>query len=432
MSTTQGPPLPRARGRLDMPALRTRGAPKKFKGSPHEVAKFLAHLEKLFAQNNVNDGVDKIESMRDYCSRSVIQILDGMTHYITPNWPLLVTDMNTMFDADKDERRHRPQDLKKLTDVWRKRHMKSMTHWRRYQQEFTMIAGWLISHKLMEESEAARYLWQGLHPSLRLIVENRLLAKEPTRDMSIPFTRDEVTAVISARFKRGRFDADLASDSDTDFSSSSDSDSSSDSEMSDSDDDLPTHRKSKKKSKGKGRKKHTSSSHHKSTSAAASTAAAAKEPAKPAAATDNTTEVGELVKQLARMNIDDADYNYLYYRATTLDPHVARCVRAPVTHVKAPAAPPLPPLPPNNFRNNQYAPPADQFGANPNANVNRPPLQPQDRTCFGCGDRGHGLWECAKMAEALATGELRRGERGIECVWNNGTRSAKHSEHIRW
>ncbi|KAJ7090144.1 hypothetical protein C8R44DRAFT_648412, partial [Mycena epipterygia] len=407
MSTTNLPAATRPRSRLDMPALRTRGAPKKFSGSPHDVLKFIAHLEKLFVQNGVTTDLDKVECMAEYCSRKVVHIFEGMKNYTTPNWSVLITDMETMFDADKDQQRHRPHDLKKLTDSWRKYNIKSMSEWRRYIREFTTIAGWLIHHKLMEETECATYLWHGMHPNLRLVAENRLLAKNPTRDMSIPFPRDDIIGVISARFKRGRFDAELDSDSSDsdDDSSDSESDLSSDSEISDSDDNLPPRRKPKK-TKAKIKKRRTTRG---KTSAPAAAPVVPNAQPKPAARSDNSADVGELVKQLSRMNIEDAEYNYLYYRATSLDPHVAKCVRAPALSTKAP------PLPPNNYRGNQYVPPTNQYGSNTNANMNGPPA---DRSCYGCGDKGHGLWDCAKIAEALATGEIRRGERGIE--WSDG------------
>ncbi|KAJ7214420.1 hypothetical protein GGX14DRAFT_610853 [Mycena pura] len=348
------PPVTRPRSRLDMPALKSRGAPTKFKGSPHDIAKFLSHLEKLFVVNNVTSDADKVESMAEYCSRKVVHILEGMPNYTTPNWRDLVIDMKTLFDEDKDQQRHRPNDLKKLTDIWRKQNIKSMSKWRRYLQEFTTIAGWLVHHQLMEEAECARYLWQGLHPKLRKLAEDRLLAQNPTRDMAVPFPQSDIIEVVSARFKRGRFDAEFSSDS-------SDSDSDSDSIQ------------------------------------------IAK------ARSNDPNELGDLVKQLSRMNIEDPEYNYLYYRATTLDPHVANCVRAPAIHIRAP------PLPPNNFRNNQYVAPQNQYGPGPN----RSQGAPMDRGCFGCGERGHGLWDCAKMAEALATGEIRRGDRGVE--WADGS-----------
>ncbi|KAJ7234217.1 hypothetical protein C8J57DRAFT_1531761 [Mycena rebaudengoi] len=134
-----------------MPALRIRGAPKRFKGSPHDVSKFLAHLDKLFAQNNVTISPDKVKCMAKYCSSKVVNILEGMPNYTKANWSLLQC--------------HCPHDLKKLTDQWRKRNIKSMIQWCQYLQEFTTVSGWRIHQTLMEEAEADHYLWQGdQHP----------------------------------------------------------------------------------------------------------------------------------------------------------------------------------------------------------------------------------------------------------------------------
>ncbi|KAJ6526092.1 hypothetical protein B0H19DRAFT_970864, partial [Mycena capillaripes] len=391
MSAT--PPQPRARSQIDMPPLKTRGAPKKFTGKPQDVARFLSHLEKLFAENNVHDNVERIESLAEYCSRDVVHILEGMKNYSTPKWALLVTDMLSIFDADKDQQRHRFSDLIKLTEKWRKYKIKSMSDWRKYFRAYTKVSGWLENQGLITETEANRYLWQGMCSSLRHIVEEHLLAKDPTRDMTKPFSRADVIKVIEAKFRRGRFDADVesagSSSEDTDSSSDSDSDISSDS---DSDSDLsPPKKKKTKKTKGK-----TNRRTHKSKS----TPAPAPTTNRPAARTTAPSdEVGDLIKRMSRMNIEDPDYNYLYYQATTMDPHAAKCLRAPILIAKPP------PLPPNNFRNNQYAPPTDP-------NANRPPVPPQDRVCFGCGLRGHGVWECPKIGEVVARGELKRGERG--------------------
>jgi hypothetical protein len=150
-------PVPRARSRLDMSALQTRGAPKKFKGSPHEIVEFILHLEKLFIVNNVMTDADKVGSMSEYCSCKVVHILEGMPNYTTPNWASLVNDMKSIFDADKDEQRHRPHDLKKLADSWHKKKIKSMSKWNQYLREFTKIAGWLVYHKLMDEEARATF-----------------------------------------------------------------------------------------------------------------------------------------------------------------------------------------------------------------------------------------------------------------------------------
>ncbi|KAJ7234904.1 hypothetical protein B0H12DRAFT_1238947 [Mycena haematopus] len=416
MSTTTAPAT-RVCSQIDMPALKARGAPKKFTGKSQDVARFLTHLEKLFVENNVTADVERIESLADYCSRDVVHILEGMKNYSVPNWNLLSTDMLSMFDADKDHQRHRFSDLIRLTEKWRKHQIKSMTEWRKYYRAYTKVSGWLENKGLIQEAEADRYLWQGMCTSLRELVEERLLAKDPTRDMTTPFKRADVIKVVEAKFRRGRFDADIESD-DTD---SEDSDSSSDesADSSDEDSDTPSKKKGKKSSSKSKKKK----SVHKNNRLSSSYSPPPKTAVK---TTPPSDEVGDLIKKMSRMNIDDPDYNYLYYQATTLDPHAAKCLRAPILAMKPP------PPPPNQFRNNQYAPPA-QYGpqvqyapgappAGPNGpvqNARPPPVRPEDRQCFGCGKLGHGVWDCAEINEVVARGELRRGERGA-LEWPDG------------
>ncbi|KAJ7209056.1 hypothetical protein C8J57DRAFT_1036443, partial [Mycena rebaudengoi] len=86
---------------IDMPPSHSRRAPKKFTGRAHDVTKFLSHCDKLFAQNNVFDNLDKVECMAEYCSCNVIHILEGQKNYSTPDWSVLCTNMQRMFDADK-------------------------------------------------------------------------------------------------------------------------------------------------------------------------------------------------------------------------------------------------------------------------------------------------------------------------------------------
>ncbi|KAF7372080.1 hypothetical protein MVEN_00066300 [Mycena venus] len=149
--------------------------------------------------------------------------------------------------------------------------------------------------------------------------------------MSKPFPKDEVIKVIEAKFKRGRFDAELDSDNESSSDDDSSEDSSSDSEAdTDSDGDLsPPKKKTKKSSKSKAKKR--------TKQAKGSPAPAHSPPSKsalrPSPASD---EVGDLIKRMSRMSIEDPDYNYLYYQATKLDPHAAECLRAPLLAVNAP------------------------------------------------------------------------------------------------
>ncbi|KAJ7162012.1 hypothetical protein C8R46DRAFT_1222148 [Mycena filopes] len=415
---SNAPAATRPRSQIDMPPLHARGAPKKFTGRAHEVTKFLAHYEKLFTLNNVFDDIEKVESMGEYCSRNVLHTLEGMKHYTTPNWAVLRTNMEHMFDADKDLQRHKPTDLRKLTDKWRRLPIKNMGTWRKYLRHFTTIAGWLLQKEIIDETDYARFLWKGIHSCLRHLIEDRLLSQKPKRDMTVPFTEDEIVGIVDAKFKRGRFDNDLesgTSDSD-DSNNESDSDDS-ESNDSDTDDDIE-YKKKKKKSKSSKAKPVLKKKVRRPKETHTSPPGIIHKPAAvPAPAAHDSEDVGDLVKRLSKMSLNDQEYSYLYYKATSLDPLVAKWVRAPNLTVNAP---PPPPLPQNNFRNNRYvAPPPNQFGPNPNANQPQSPLQPGDRTCWGCGEKGHGLWECPSMAEPISNGELRRGERGLE--WKDGS-----------
>ncbi|KAJ6532995.1 hypothetical protein B0H19DRAFT_1325024 [Mycena capillaripes] len=405
------PAATRPRSRIDMPPLHARGAPKKFTGRPHDITKFLSHCDKLFAMNNVFTNIEKVECMAEYCSRSVIHILEGMKPYTKPDWAVLCSHMAHMFDADKDLQRHRPSDLRKLTDKWRKLSIKNMSDWRKYLRQFTRIAGWLVQKQIIDEAESARYLWKGIPSHLRHVIENRLLAKDPKRDMTVPFGEDEIIGVVDAKFKRGRFDDDIGSEESGSDDSGSESDSDSESDLSDSDDELEY--KKKKKSKSSKSKPAVKKQAKRTRDLHSSIIAPKAAPALPSIP-NNSAEVGDLVKQLSKMSLEDPEYNYLYYKATKLDPLVVKCVRAPNLAVN------MAPLPPNNFRNNRFVAPPNQLGHNTTHvhQTQAPPPPPGERTCWGCGDKGHNLWECPSMAEPLRNGELKRGERGIE--WKDG------------
>ncbi|KAJ7720406.1 hypothetical protein B0H16DRAFT_1336054, partial [Mycena metata] len=324
------PAVTRPRSQIDMPPLHARGAPKKFTGNPHEVTRFLAHCEKLFTLNNVFEDLEKVESMAEYCSRSVIHILEGMKHYTTPNWAVLRTNMEHMFDADKDLQRHKPSDLRKLTDKWRKRSIKNMGTWRKYIRQFTTIAGWLLQKDIIDDTEYGRYLWKGIHSHLRQIVEDRLLAQDPKRDMTVPFSEEEIVGIVDAKFKRGRFDDDIES-GDSDNSDSDDESDTDDSASDNSDSDDEIEYKKKKKSKSSKAKPIVKKKVKRTREVHAHVPAIIPKVAAPAAppTNGNSDDVGDLVKRLSKMSLNDQEYNYLYYKATRLDPLVAKCVRAP-------------------------------------------------------------------------------------------------------
>ncbi|KAJ7705069.1 hypothetical protein B0H16DRAFT_1238981, partial [Mycena metata] len=54
---------------------------------------------------------------------------------------------------------------------------------RQYLREFTKIAAWLQTQGIIDDDTVARYMWKGLHVNLRSLVDDRLLAQNPTCDM---------------------------------------------------------------------------------------------------------------------------------------------------------------------------------------------------------------------------------------------------------
>ncbi|KAJ6486649.1 hypothetical protein C8R45DRAFT_930281 [Mycena sanguinolenta] len=272
MSTLPIPAASWPRSCINMPPLYSRGAPKKVTGRSHDVMKFLSHCDKLFTHNNVFDDIDKCP-----------HISEGMKNYSKPNWAILCTDMQHMFDADKDLQRHKLSDLRKLTEKWRKVPIKTMSLWRK----------WLLLQKQIDQTESNRYLWREIHSHLRHVIENQLLTKDPKRDMTVPFAEDDIIGIVDAKFKY-------------------------------SEDEIDYKKKSKKSKKSKPAPKKTVKCTHETVQLPSP-----KSSPSPAPAADTTTEVGELVKQLSRMSLDDKDYNYIYYKATRLDPLIVKCIRAP-------------------------------------------------------------------------------------------------------
>jgi len=106
--------------------------------------------------------------------------------------------------------------------------------------------------------------------------------------------------------------------------------------------------------------------------------------------TQEDPEVETLIRQLNGMSLEDPNYNYLYWKAVKIDKDICQVVRQPSFHFAAQYPPPF---------QRQYAPPTGPY-------VPRgpPPLMRSEFTCFGCGENGHGITQCAAINELVAKG----------------------------
>jgi hypothetical protein len=188
-----------------LPVLGTKQAPEKFRGDYTKVDHFIKHFERLLAQHNVTDAAEKCQSVILYCSRSVVEFIQALDNYLTPNWDLLKKDIKDFYDADLDITRYKVKDLTAYVKKTKKAKMGTLSTWKKYARGFIRIGGWLKAQTKISETEHMVYFWEGIPRTMKKKIEERLLSKEPNRDMSKPFTVKEITDAAEAILQRNRF-----------------------------------------------------------------------------------------------------------------------------------------------------------------------------------------------------------------------------------
>jgi len=382
-----------------LPVLGTKQAPEKFRGDYTKVDHFIKHFERLLAQHNVAIDQEKCKSVIMYCSRSVTEFIQALDNYITPNWNLLKRDIIDFYDADLDVTRYKVKDLANYVKKTKQVKMGNLSAWKKYARGFIRIGGWLKSQHKIRDVEHQIYFWEGIPKSMKKKIEERLLASSPNHDMSNPFPVADVTAAAEAILKRNRFDnifgdSDNEELSDDELSSDDDSDSES-SEDSDAEYKKRRAKKAKKAKKLKAKKKAEKKKKQKKDDS--DDDEEKKVPVKKIVATAKKAhedqEVENLIKQLNGMSLEDPSYNYLYWKAMKIDKDISQVIRQP--HFIAPFKPQYPlPTP------NQYTQPAAPYAPR------GPPPPRSEITCFGCGEKGHGMNNCPPINDLLAKGTI--------------------------
>jgi hypothetical protein len=386
----------------DLPTPGTRTAPSQFKGNHNKVKKFLDHYERLLSQCNVIDDVERCQSILMYCNRRVSQFIEALDSFVAANWAELKKDILHYYDADLDKIRWREKDLALLTQNQRRSDISTLKAWKSYEREFICIGNWLKSKKKIDEQRYQAYFWSGLPKNLRRILEDRIIAQNPTLTLETPFSVDKVRKAAHVYFQRDRF-ANLIPDSDEE-ESSEDSDSSSDSEYdsSDSDSYYRPHKKRRSRSGKSHAKAHAKMDKlRKKLQANKSKDINEQVKEEPHMLPSNgkgrkpqmtQQEVDDLIRQLSRMSLSDPAYAGMYYKAISFDKVLEKCIRPPSLVQPATIYQSTP-------SNNAYSSQPKSPG----------PYRPGmiDR-CYGCFGVGHSMNSCQKMTELLQSGIVRR------------------------
>jgi len=116
--------------------------------------------------------------------------------------------------------------------------------------EILRIAGSLLNGAKISDKEYATYFWQGIPKALKVRIENRILTRNPVRDLSEPFSIGEIDTAAEAILQRDRFDTAL-DDSESDEGGSSGEESDSEGSGTSSSDSDSEYEKKRKRSRGK-------------------------------------------------------------------------------------------------------------------------------------------------------------------------------------
>lgn len=377
----------------DMPLKGSKHAPKTFKGQYYYVKEFIEDYEALLTTNNVTLDKDKVKLILRYCSYPVVEVIETLPHYTTPNWEDLKKELLSIYDSDQLDQRYKRKHLQKIYRKNRQEKMNSLSHVKAYYRTFQRVAGFLLNKDKITSKEYNLSFWKGIPKSIRPKVESILVRKDASIDLTQPQEVSKVMEALKDLFKRNRFDAEESSDSDSEDSSSNDSE---DSEDSSSESDyprghLPTSKKSKhvpkhKKQDKKPPKKHARHEEeeesdnppfksHKSSSY--------KEP---------QDDMEDLIRRMQSISINDSLYATLYYRAYKLDPEISQIVPKPGF---------------DGFRRTyRSAPTAGNIA--PGARNN----SPGEYVCYGCGKTGHNVRNCEEINQLIAKGTIKRDSNG--------------------
>ena len=405
-------------------------APKTFRGKHSQVKPFLQHYERLCIKHNVAEA-ERCTNILQYCSRQVKECIKGLDAYGLEDWDQLQEEIKDVYDAERDEKRYKKEDLDYYVSKSSKREITELSHWKKYVRGFIGIAMYLRSKEFISELDMHKEFWKGIHTTFQKDLSTELKIVHGPHDVTRPWNIELVKVEAAKLLHRQRFDAPKdQEDTEYDNDSDSDSDTDSDSTYSNSSSEDNGWRKSKKnknsnsKTKVRTKLKHKSKlkKHHVSFNSSDSESDSEKLNRKPVSTRTARRTVRELDKQedlaakhdevetiinrLSNMSLNDKSYGVLYYRALKLDPDVIHVIRAPVSRTE---------YIPSSSNLNQRSP------SLPNA------LRNANLQCYGCGESGHGISSCPAIDKLLQKGVITKDSRG-KLIMKDGSRITRQRD----
>jgi len=394
-------PLPSPNLYATLPAQGTKYAPKTFTGRPLELRRFLQYFERTCQRHNITSSVDKYNGLLQYCSDKVLDTLDNLGSSETQDYDQLLDELQYFYG--KNEAAYSVGKVEAFTAKWRERKISSIDQFKRYHRKYLELVGEAKKSSQISSWDYHRYFWEGLPESFRTKVEYRMLATDPSLDVSVPFKITKIVKAAEYLLSPNRFDKHLVTrttllSSDTEPEQEPRARRAKPSRIpaseSDSDDDTKPLFKRKLADLDppvvpRLPKKSTSKKPHHSRV--------------------DDENISELARRLGDISLSNSEYAGLYVKAVSLDPNFKDAFETPRDRAAR-----LAQRPSNRFQR----PPFPQQPFPPSG----PGPSSGDMHCFGCGKIGHHIRRCNEINDLIQQGVIARESYSGKLTWPDGAR----------
>ncbi len=147
---------------------------------------FLEAYEHLCQRFNVTLERDQCNIVRQYCSREVVGVIEGLTSIRNGKWSGLKDELVHLYDTDLNNRHYAVKDLKSFVKKQVKKKINSTGNFKEYQRAFMAIGGCLSMKDKLSSARQAKYFMKGIHHTLQQKLKNRLGITNPHKPVRGP------------------------------------------------------------------------------------------------------------------------------------------------------------------------------------------------------------------------------------------------------
>ena len=189
-----------------LPIKKGKRAPQTFTGHFNKVAEFFDEVEGICNERGVTDPKEMCKGVAHYCSRKIVEVIEGTQEYWDGDYEGLKREMKFMFDDQRKEVRHTTLHLIKLVRAWKDKDIKDLPTFKKFYQEYKRIGGWLFNHKKIDEEDYKLWFWAGLHPTFQDRVESRMRMDNRSLDETKAYEVSLILDTVEKIFTRKRFE----------------------------------------------------------------------------------------------------------------------------------------------------------------------------------------------------------------------------------